>query len=754
MNPATRVLTFPNVASKGWFFLSGRNWMIVCLVAALAAHAGEPRSGDRRMGFLTISTADLFAAMDLEIEGLGDVRTAVSTGNWLKAGEAWGQYWASRVSPRYPVDPESYSKGVSQHLPTIRKVVIADADEAWERDFAHATYKPKRDGTAFVWVDQNPDTAYIGFLYFFWVKNLGRAYALTGDEKYAEMFRDIVCSFWDAIPDFDQASCGSHKGVDILWNSGLGSSLRCTLMMDCYWLMRGSPSFTPELHTKMLKIFLSHGRYIFATHMRAYNHSNFQASQSAWMVTAGVLLPEFREVLAWRTIGVQRTRERIARNFDEDGAQIEQSPQYHLTGMRDITRLLMVLHANGMEDVSADKALWGKMERVYDYTIRITHSTGHLGVFNSGVYGTEAQVFFPVGMRLFGSELHAWASKRFIQPDFVPVAKRVSEYVMFMDGAWAQSLQDAQQMSLTPPPETSELMSDSGVAILRSGWDKNACSLVFDFNRKPWGGHRHFGRLSFDLFAHGSGMVVNPGSTMSYSMPVYRRWCYQTIGHNTVLVSGKSHSDHRAELAAWHAGEHVTLVSARMETQGVAFQRTIVSVPDEYFFFSDRLSTSQDDIPLAWLLHTPLAISQRPDGALCSAPGQAGLLVMPDSRTLTESEIVLAKGFSAVPVSYHDGYQPEEGWRDDVPYLRINSTTSADDGGRTYGVLLAPFADTPPDVGVLTQEREGVRRHEMHSVLVRRASITDQITIDYRPGEPFFRIVRRDADGRVLWDEQ
>jgi len=707
------------------------------------------------MKYLSLSDEALFAAMNLDHAGLGKVKAAADKKDWQTALTAWGKYWASRKSPRYYVDANVYVEGVNRHLPDIKRAVIDGADELWSKDFRFATYKPKRKGRSFQWVDQHDDTEYIGFLYFFWLRDLGRAYVLTGDEKYAVMFAEIVCSFWDAAPGFSEARCLAHDPfAGIFWNRGLGASLRCVLMMDCYWLLRGSKSLTAELHGKMLRLFLSHARYILESHMGEYTHSNFQAAQCAWMVTAGVLLPEFPESSQWRQVGITRTKERIVSNFDKDGAQLEQCPQYHLAGIRDITRVLMILQANGMTDISGDSELWNRMELIYDYPIRITHPTGHLGLFNSGVYGTEAQAFFPVGIQLFGSGLHTWASKRYIEPGFVPVAKGVSEYVMFMDGAWAQTLAKARKASVEPPAFTNDLMADSGLAVLRSGWDRKAFSLIFDFNRAPWGGHRYLGRLSFDLFAFGAAMVVNPGSPLSYDLPVYREWCCQTIGHNTVLIDNRSHSSFAAELAAWREGSKAVFVSARMESHGVRYQRSIVSVPGEYFFFFDRLTTGTDGVPLAWLLHSPLDIAKREGGAIAGKSGEPGMLIAPEPATLKSSEIVLGKGHAAVPVSHHENYKPLDGWRDDVPYVRMNSESDAQLGGQTYGVLLAPFEQTPPKVDVLTHDAPDATRLQVHSVTLKWPDYSDLLTVDYRKEKPAFSIVRKDKNGTTLWSQK
>jgi len=297
------------------------------------------------------------------------------------------------------------------------------------------------------------------------------------------MFRELVCSWWDALPRMAaHAKCGSANGINVVWNSGLGSSIRALVMADGYWLSRRSPAFTTELHRKILRIFLGHARYMYDTHMGRYNHSNFQASQCCWMAAAGILFPEFRDASKWLDVAVRLTKERIRKNYTEDGFQLELCPQYHFTGMRDITRVVWLLRRNNMGHLLAEGDLLARLERIYDLPIRLAHPTGHGAVMNSGVYGTEWQTFMPIGMQLFDSKLHAWAAKRFIAPDFVPVAKNISEYVQFMDGPWVQALRQAREIDLPLPKFVNDLLKQSGIAVLRSGWEWELPHHAADFS--------------------------------------------------------------------------------------------------------------------------------------------------------------------------------------------------------------------------------------------------------------------------------
>lgn len=704
---------------------------------------------------LAISDEELFSAMDLSLSGLKQVQKAVKEKDFDKAYKTWGGYWSRRKSPTYYVAPKTYATAIRKHLPELASIIIAQADELWSSDFRHGTYKPERKGRTFQWADNCSDSAYVGLHYFLLINKLGRAYLLTGNKKYPVIFREIVCSWWDAIPEV--AVC-KPWGIQTIWNNGLGSSLRPVLMVDNYFLMRNSPEFTPELHRKILRIFLGHGRYIFDNHMKSYSHSNFQSSEACWMVTAGVMFPEFKESSNWRRIGIRRVKERIKRNFDKDGAQVEQCPQYHLAGMRDITRAIMLLECNSINDLSADRELWRKLEKIYDYPVRIMHPSGHTALFNSGVYGTEAQAFFPIGVQLFDSNLQKWAVKRYIEPRFIPVSKRVSEYILFMDGAWIKTVNKVKKEQKKEPLFTSELMKDSGIAVLRSGWDKKAFSLAFDFNRKPFGGHAYPGRLSFDLWANGAALVTNPGSTLSYSMPEYGNWCYQTVSHNTVMVNNKSQAQpYFAKLCAWKKGKRSIFVSASTDTykknEGIVHQRSIVFVQDEYFFVFDRLTGGKKNTKFTWLLHSPHKLYQRKNGSISTPEGKAGFLIVPDAETVKSSAIKFGKGYGAVPANYHANYKPLEAWREDIPYMYLEKNNDQDSGGQTFGVLLVPFTTKAPEVNVSIMPVKGANPLEVHSVNIAWPKHTDLLSIDYRKRKPSMHIIRLDQSGTELWSE-
>ena len=165
------------------------------------------------------------------------------------------------------------------------------------------------------------------------------------------------------------------------------------------------------------------------------------------------------------------------------------------------------------------------------------------------------------------------------------------------------------------------------------------------------------------------------------------------------------------------------------------------------------ISTERPGVPLAWLLHTPLEIQLGDDRAFAGAEGGAGMLIVPDSSTVANGTFGLGEGYGTVPVSYPEDYKPADAWRADVPYLRINSKTDGDLGGQTYGVLLVPFNEKPPEVEVSVRQNANTTRLQMHEVSIQWPDQTDVLSVDYRSPEPTCELVRKGEGARALWSE-
>ena len=94
----------------------------------------------------------------------------------------------------------------------------------------------------------------------------------------------------------------------------------------------------------------------------------------------------------------------------------------------------------------------------------------------------------------------------------------------------------------TPPDHTSSWYAWQGLAVMRSGWGRQASYLMFDVG--PLGEvHAHEGKLAVEVVAYGRSLIEDLGihsySREAAEIPYYDLFG-NTPGHNTVIVDGAS----------------------------------------------------------------------------------------------------------------------------------------------------------------------------------------------------------------------
>ena len=300
-----------------------------------------------------------------------------------------------------------------------------------------------------------------------------------------------------------------------------------------------------------------------------------------------------------------------------------------------------------------------------------------------------------------------------------------------------------------PPSFTSDLLADAGLAVLRSGWDPDARSLVFDCCRQPLGGHPYPGRLSFDLWAYGKAMVVNPGSTLSYSMPEYGRWCHTTVGHNTVMIGGTDQGKpHTARLEGWYAGAHVVVAAAATDTYrqacGVVHRRVVVLVGGEYVLVADRLEGGERGH--AGSLAVAARCRWRGRQRAWRARGwPTGLLLTFAAGWPDPGRLTLGRSYGAVPVSYRPGFRPTDAWSAERTFVRWDAPLPDAPAWCLPVALLMPFRDTPPVEIVVAQSDTA----DGCQVTVRTPEWTDTLTLAWHAdGSAGFSAERRGEQPR------
>ncbi|HKP86275.1 MAG TPA: heparinase II/III family protein, partial [Blastocatellia bacterium] len=169
----------------------------------------------------------------------------------------------------------------------------------WHRDprsglrwpLAHWTRTPLRLG-------QRADVRQVWELNrLYHLATLGRAYALTGDERYAGEFLIQIASWYEENPP--------RFGVN--WTVAMEVAVRAVNIIAATEMLLASKQMTDEAIELILKILLAHGRYIRAnlefSHRAASNH---YLSDLIGMFVIGMTVPEFAESGAWVSYSAPR----------------------------------------------------------------------------------------------------------------------------------------------------------------------------------------------------------------------------------------------------------------------------------------------------------------------------------------------------------------------------------------------------------------------------------------------------------------
>jgi hypothetical protein len=318
------------------------------------------------------------------------------------------------------------------------------------------------------------------------------------------------------------------------------------------------------------------------------------------------------------------------------------------------------------------------------------------------MYATEWLIFAGLGQAFFDDPELRWALRRFVRPGWVPLQKGFPPTCFWLiDEAFGAALRDPRPVR--EPEFRSILLPDSGFAVLRDGWQPDASVMILDCGR-PTGSHAYPGKLSLVLYLRGVPVALQPGSPLSYSLPVYGKWCYQTVSHNTIVVNDRSpQPPFFADLVHWHDLDTVVLAGAKTDvyrpTAGVSHRRLVTFLPREYFVVFDLLEGGSAGTRLSWMFHSPQPLAVDAQKRVHTPLGQRGVLLVP-ARPDEVLEVTQGKGHSAVPVHWTPQYRPADSYRDDVPFVGFRKQITAEAGGATYETLIAPVDKVLPPVTV------------------------------------------------------
>lgn len=423
---------------------------------------------------------------------------------------------------------------------------------------------------------------------------LGQAYVVTGDRSYADEIVAIVQSWIDANPPY----------LGIHWISALEVGIRLISWIWAFECIKASQAVTPRFFETLLSSVYLHADYLENNLTIGRYANNHLIGEAAALALAGTWRPEFKRSGRWTRKALVILERELQDQVLDDGGGAEQAMSY----LRFITEFFLCAFLPAEANRKAvSRSAFARIERAFEFMAFTGMPDGTAPAFGDS---DDARVFFLGGEPYWDFRgLLALASAIFERNDFKCLSGGPSAELLWIGG------QAAYDTYMRMPPETpgrtSFVFEQSGYAVSRSAWARDADYLLVDFGRLGFNsaGHGHADMLSVQLVLKGQKLLIDPGTFAYNQEPAFRDYFRSTAAHNTVTVDGRNQADSggrmawlknpTGELICHHFSERATLIEAAHSAysgpaERIEHRRTLLSPGHaDYYLVLDTLCADQ-----------------------------------------------------------------------------------------------------------------------------------------------------------------
>ncbi len=394
---------------------------------------------------------------------------------------------------------------------------------------------------------------------FYFANDLGKAYAYSGNEKYAVKWVQLISSWIQNVPE------------GFINSQVTGRRLQQWLLSYRYFISQKiSPALRPDFLIAFLRSIYLQTRYLTRNLTKAGNHRTIEL-HAIFMVAT--LFPELSNADDFLLFSIDEILNNMRQDLLSDGVQRELSPDYHHTVLKNYLRIKELALLNEiLLPIECDQLI----QRALVFSLYVHKPSGFIPAVSDGDRNSYLSLF-----------------------------KKGIEY--YRDPYLLYALTKGKEGR--PPPCRSKSFNESGYYILRSDWTKKPYEeglyLFFDCGPLGEGTHGHYDILNFELTAYGHDLIVDPGrytySETHHEEVNWRKIFKGTAYHNTVLIDGKDQTAYRKGipttpparpvLKEFTTGKGFDFVSgsAISHEYDVVHERNIFFLASEYWIVSDRL---------------------------------------------------------------------------------------------------------------------------------------------------------------------
>jgi len=445
--------------------------------------------------------------------------------------------------------------------------------------------------------------------------NLGKAYWLTGNEKYAEEFLKLIKSWIYFNP---------YK-VGVNWASTLELAYRSISWIWTYYFCLDSKHLDEQTNLEILKSLYQHGKYM-EKHLSFYHSPyNHLIGEATALFLIGAVFPEFKATKKWKEKGWKALGSEIENQFYSDGGSVEQATFYHHATLGFYLLAALLKKING-EKVSPK--IWETIEKATEFSMYMISPDGKVPMIGDTDDARPIRIdnpphwdfraFLSIGAVLFN------------RGDMKKLSGVCAEDSLWLFGT--EGFKRYQALEETAPLETSKAFHSSGYYIMRSNWEKNANYLCFDCGEQAAGLHKdatlsaahgHADFLAFEVCGFGKPILIDPGFYTYNGEQEWVDYFRQTRAHNTIVVDGENQSKHHGNMIwsnvakvhceKWISTDAFDYVSGVHNgytriSESLHHKRTIFFKKPEYWIVRDYLEGSGEHVVESYFHFAPMEL--------------------------------------------------------------------------------------------------------------------------------------------------
>ena len=426
---------------------------------------------------------------------------------------------------------------------------------------------------------------------------LGRAYYLTGEEKYAHKIWEWLSEFVEDAP---------YK-IGVNHTSVLEHAVRIFSWVWAYYFTRDAGVWNEERTRFLARQLLLQGEIIEENLSHFFSPYNHLIGEIAALAFLGTVYPNSPKTLRWRDHYWQEMEKQLPLQFHPDGFTVEQASYYHHFTLGFYYQVARLRKQNGLP--VSDK-VWSTLEKALEFSMALVRPDGLMPMI--GDIDSARSIYFyrpePMWDLTF---FQALGAVQFGRGDMKHVAGALAEEVLWLHGEEGVAAFD--ELHEASPAAGSRLFKNSGYAIMRDGWEANSSFCLFDCgeiahgvhsDQTPSAAHGHSDMLSIDLCLDGKPVVIDPGFHTYFGPLDWHRYFRGASGHNTISVDGADHAIHEGRIAwsgvstlkreCWVSNSMLDLAGASIDRfaglpEKISHRRYVLFVKDRYFLLLDEI---------------------------------------------------------------------------------------------------------------------------------------------------------------------